>query len=105
MNPWKLLVLYSPPASPDEFRRHYVEVHLPLVAGLPGLLASHYSFDVRTADASSPYFCIWQGDFESAEAIVAAMQSPQGQKVQADAAAMATGGIVIMQYQARLAAL
>lgn len=105
MNPWKLLVLYSPPASPDAFRRHYVDVHLPLVAGLPGLLASHYSFDVRAADAPAPYFCIWQGDFESAEAIAAAMQSPQGKKVQADAAAMATGGIAIMQYQAQHAAI
>lgn len=94
----KLLVLYPHPDSPEHFRRYYVEKHLPLAAQLPNLKASHYALAVEGVGAPSPYFCVWEGAFDSAEAMAQAMGSPVGQQVAADATHYATGGVVILHY-------
>ncbi|PRZ52316.1 uncharacterized protein (TIGR02118 family) [Paraburkholderia fungorum] len=91
-----LFVFYPPPVSPDEFKRYYLEVHLPQTAGLPGLLTSCYMFEPAGVGEASPYFCIWQGSFVSAESIEAALQSEIGQRVAADTANFATGGVTIL---------
>lgn len=94
----KILVLYPPPKSPDAFRRYYVDTHLPLAAKLPGLKASRHAFDVQGVGGPSPYFALWEGEFESAEAMGAAMGSPFGQAVAADVPNYATGGCTILHY-------
>ncbi|HET6878494.1 MAG TPA: EthD family reductase [Jatrophihabitans sp.] len=33
----KLVVLYTRPENPEEFDRHYLDVHVPLVEKIPGL--------------------------------------------------------------------
>ncbi len=33
----KLVVLYTQPSDPDEFDRHYLGTHMPLVRNVPGL--------------------------------------------------------------------
>ncbi|MBT2305536.1 EthD family reductase [Variovorax paradoxus] len=95
---FKVLVLYHPPASADHFRRYYVDKHLPLAAQLPGLKASRHSFDLQGPDGVSPYFCVWEGEFESADAMAAAMQSPAGKQVLDDVVNYATGGAVVLNY-------
>jgi len=91
-----LLVLYPPPTSPEAFRDYYIEHHLPLVAKLPGLLSSWHSFEVNGVNATSPYFCVWQGNFASADAMSLAMQSEIGQRVASDTANYASGGVLIL---------
>lgn len=95
---YTLTVLYPPPADPEHFKRYYVETHLPLAAKLPGLLAMRHAFDLAAADGDSPYFAIWQGDFESAEAMGAALGSPEGRAVSADVPNYATGGAQVVHY-------
>jgi uncharacterized protein (TIGR02118 family) len=92
----KLLVLYPHPKSPEDFRRYYVEKHLPLAARLPGLRASRHAFDIEGVGAKSPYFCVWEGEFDSLEAMGQAMGSPIGQQVNADVANYASGGVVVL---------
>lgn len=94
----KLVVLYPHPESPEAFQRYYTETHLPLAATLPGLRASRHAFGVDGVGAPSPYFCIWEGEFDSADAMGAAMQSAVGQAVAADVVNYATGGCVIVHY-------
>lgn len=100
----KLLVLYSPPTSPEAFRQHYEGHHLPLVARLPGLLSSWHAFDLQALDGGSPYFCAWQGTFASEQSMNAALQSEIGQQVAADAAQSATGGMVAVHMRAEMGA-
>ncbi|AHH18827.1 putative ethyl tert-butyl ether degradation EthD protein [Nocardia nova SH22a] len=95
----KLLVMYPEPADPDHFRDYYVNNHLPLVAGMPGLLAYRYSFEVAAAPGQTPYFAIFEADFADAAAMAASRESPHGRQVSADVANYATGGVVIMDYQ------
>lgn len=93
---FKIIVLYPAPADPEHFKRYYVEHHLPIAAELPGLKSSYYSFDVAAADGPSPYFCIWQGEFENGAAAGAAMQSDAGQRVAADVANYASNGATVL---------
>ncbi|MFF5990733.1 EthD family reductase [Prauserella flavalba] len=96
---YRLTVLYPPPADPDHFREYYVNTHLPLAAKLPGLRAMRYSLDVRAAGGGdSPYFAIFEGDFDSQDAMIAALSSDEGKAVNADVANYATGGAQVIHY-------
>jgi uncharacterized protein (TIGR02118 family) len=97
----RLLVLYPPPTDPDHFRSYYEGTHLPLAAKFPGLRGYRYSFDVAAAGGESPYFCVFEADFDDAAALSAARASPEGQAVLADVPNYATGGVVVLDYELR----
>ena len=99
----RLLVLYPPPSDPDQFRSYYEGTHLPLAAKLPGLRGYRYSVDVDVAagEGESPYYCVFEADFDDAAAYSAALESPEGQAVRADVPNYATGGVVVLNYELR----
>jgi uncharacterized protein (TIGR02118 family) len=97
----RLLVLYPPPTDPDHFRSYYEETHLKLVAKLPGLRGYRYAFDVATDEGESPYFCVFEADFDDGAAMRAARQSTEGRAVSADVANYATGGVVVLNHEVR----
>jgi len=94
----RVLALYPPPKDPAHFKKYYVEKHLPLAAQMPGLLSSRHSFVIEGVTGPSPYFCIWEGEFANEAAMAAATQSEIGQKVAADVANYATGGVTILHF-------
>jgi uncharacterized protein (TIGR02118 family) len=94
----KLLVLYDEPKDPAHFRSYYVDKHVPLARTLPGLEADRYSFDVKPLGPGKAYFCVFEGEFESEEALMKALQSPQGKAVARDVANYATGGVTMVHY-------
>ena len=59
------------------------------------------SFDVAAAEGESPYFCVFEADFDDAAALSAARASPEGQAVRADVPNYATGGAVVLDYELR----
>ena len=94
----RVLALYPAPKDPAHFKKYYEETHLPLAGQMPGLLSSRYSFSIEGVGAPSPYFCVWEGEFANEAVMGAAMQSPIGQKVAADVANYATGGVTIVHF-------
>lgn len=85
----KLLVFLPrrPDLSPDAFERHLRETHLPLVARLPGL--RRLVLNVVQPDPSGPppaYDAVAEDWFDGPEALGAALASPAGQAINADAA-------------------
>lgn len=98
----RLLVLYFPPSDPDHFRSYYEDTHLPLAAKFPGLRGYRYSFDVAAGEGESPYYCVFEADFDDAAALRAARESPEGQAVRADVPNYATGGAVVLDYELRV---
>jgi len=98
----RVVALYSRPKDPEHFKKYYEETHLPLVSQVPGLLSSRYSFSTQGVGAESPYFCVWEGEFANEAAMGAAMQSPAGQRVTADVANYATGGVTILHYDLKV---
>lgn len=94
----RVLALYPPPKDPAHFKKYYEEKHLPLATQMPGLLSSRHSFAIEGITGPSPYFCIWEGEFANEAAMAAATQSEIGQKVAADVANYATGGVTILHF-------
>ena len=94
----KLLVLYPEPADRNAFQEYYESTHLPLAQKMPGMLAWRYSLDVTAGPEASPYFAVFEADFENAAAMEAAIASPEGAAVQADVPNYASGGAVVVNY-------
>ena len=95
----KLLVLYNEPKDPAHFRKYYVEKHLPLASKIPGLRASRYTFDVKPrAPGNAPYFCIFEGEFDSEAALMDALASKEGQAVAGDVPNYASGGVTMVHF-------
>jgi uncharacterized protein (TIGR02118 family) len=71
----RFLVLWGTPHDPEEFDRHYRDVHIPLAKQIPGLrryMVSRGALPVRGGD---PYYCIAELDFDDMDSLNEAFQS------------------------------
>jgi uncharacterized protein (TIGR02118 family) len=94
-----LLVQYNEPKDPANFRKYYVETHLPLASKMSGVKAVSYSFDVKPlAQGKPPYFCVFEVDFESEATLMTALGSKEGQAVSGDIPNFASGGVTMVHY-------
>ncbi|MFL5864876.1 MAG: EthD family reductase [Solirubrobacteraceae bacterium] len=94
----KLVVLYSPPPDTDKFRSYYTSTHLKLVAKMPGLRAYRYGFDLAPPAGDSPYWCMFEAEFDDINALSAAQSSPEGQAVAADVPNYASEAPVMFSF-------
>ena len=81
---YKLTVVYPAPSDPAKFRDYYLNSHLPLAHTIPGLRRTSYSFDLQGMGPQEPPFCVFEAWFDDAEAMSAALSSPEGQRTGAD---------------------
>jgi uncharacterized protein (TIGR02118 family) len=94
----RLMVLYPPPPDKDAFKAYYEGTHLPIAAKLPGMRRWTYAFEIGSPGGESPYWCVFEADFDSAEAMGAAMGSPEGQATAADVPNYAPPGVVMLSF-------
>lgn len=92
----RLTVLYPNPVDPQHFREYYESKHLPLARQLPGLREMSYSLDAAVLAGETEYFAVWDGDFDSLDAMLAALDSTIGRQLVADVPNYATGGAQIL---------
>jgi uncharacterized protein (TIGR02118 family) len=86
----KLVVLFTQPADPAGFDRHYFDAHMPLVETIPGLLRTETGRFVTAADGGeATYYRIASLYFDSLEALDAGFKSPEGAAVVKDYAQIA----------------
>ena len=52
----------------------------------------------KALGGTSPYFCVFEADFESEATMMAALQSTEGKAVAADVPKYATGGVTMLHY-------
>lgn len=95
---YRMLVLYSQPTDPEQFRDHYPNVHIPLVRMLPGVLGVRYSLEVRAFGGEAPYFCVAEVDFEDRNSMNTALRSEEGRTMAADVKNFDTGGSVVLHF-------
>ena len=83
----RMTVQYDAPGDPDGFERHYREVHVPLVAAVPGLRRFTLTRP-RALAGDAPYLVaeLW---FDDADALSAARGTPEMAETGKDAATMA----------------
>ena len=80
----ELIVLYRMPNDPERFEKYYREVHGPITSKLPGLKGYKYG-PARALDGGpGEFFWYWSGTFDSRQAALDAMASPEGQAGAAD---------------------
>ena len=93
----RLVVSYGQPTDPAEFDRHYRDVHVGLAQAIPGL--QHFTIGHPQAlDGQPAPYLVAELDFESAEAMGAALNSEPGRAAGADVATFATGGATMASY-------
>jgi uncharacterized protein (TIGR02118 family) len=95
----RLVALYHQPADPDQFRRHLLDVHLPIVAQFPTLLSLRHGFVAGTGTGEAPpYFAVVECDFSDHHALEVSLASEAGQAAAADVPNYAAAGVTIITY-------
>ena len=80
----ELIVLYKTPNDPEHFKKYYCEVHGPMTTKLAGVKSYSYG-PVRAVDGGAgEFFWYWSGTFDTTQAAIDAMASPEGQAGNAD---------------------
>jgi uncharacterized protein (TIGR02118 family) len=93
----KLVVCYGTPEDPAAFDTHYSSTHAPLAQKIPNLRRFEAGKVLGTPDGSpAPYYLLAELSFDDAEALQAAMGSPEGQAAANDVPTFATGGATMM---------
>ncbi len=81
----RFLALYETPPDPGPFDRHYNEVHIPLLRGLPGLRRYAIGRDITALHGAACYL-IAELEWDTMDELRAAFASPEGRATAADAA-------------------
>lgn len=95
----KLTVLYKKSADPQAFDRHYMEVHAPLAAKMPGLKRFEIAKVTGAPGGESPYHLIAELYFDDVNAMNAAMSSAEGKAAAKDVGTFAKDIVQMMFCQ------
>ena len=74
----ELIILYKTPNDPEHFEKYYREVRGPMTAKLAGLRSYTYGLVREVEGRPSEFFWYWSGTFDSRQAALDAMASPEG---------------------------
>ena len=97
----QILVMYKQPTDPEHFDRYYADVHTPLAKKIPGLNSLVIGRSpVSVTEEPSPYYLVAELNFDSMETLGAGMSSEEGKVTAADLENFATGGVVILTFEA-----
>jgi uncharacterized protein (TIGR02118 family) len=98
----QLVALYKHPSDPTAFDDYYASTHAPLAKTLPGLKSYEISTGpVASAQGDSPYHLVALLEFDSLDAIKAALESPEGQKTAGDLANFAQAGVELLMFDTK----
>lgn len=96
----KLYAIYQQPADAAAFDAYYYDKHVPLAKKIPGLRSYEVTHgNVMGLAGKHDVYLIATLQFDSMDAIGAALASPQGQATAADLANFATAGVDIMMAE------
>lgn len=76
-----------------------VSCHLPLCRATPGALRSHYTFEPKTAQGTSRWFCIYEAEYANEAALNAALTTPEGKRAGADVANCSPDAPTVLIYK------
>jgi uncharacterized protein (TIGR02118 family) len=97
----RMVVIYRNPRDPEEFDRHFAEVHGPLVKQLPGLRRLEVSHGPVVSPSKDHAHLVVILHFDDVAAIQAAFASAEGRAAIADRMDVAPGDLTILQFEDR----
>ena len=80
----RLLVLYTEPEDPAHFARYFHDTHMKLVRELPGLRSCSFGEAGKVGQQPQSFFWVWEGVYDSADAIRQSHASAEGRAVMED---------------------
>ena len=90
----KLTVIYDNPKDPAAFEAHYHSVHMPLAGKIPHVDRAELAKVLPKEDGTpTPAYRVAELYFADYKTACAALATPEGQAVAADAMAIGTGGV------------
>lgn len=98
----KFVALYKKPDDIEAFEKHYFEIHMPLVAKIPGLIKSETARLSGMPSTRSQtgqeiqYYLITEMYFESMDLLNEGMASPEGKAAGRDLMGFAKKYVVLM---------
>lgn len=93
---FRLSVCYGQPTDPEAFDDYYGQTHVPLTLKIPGLTGFTTGKPRSLKPGQdAPYYMVATLSFDSAEALKAALKSPEMASAGADVANFATGGVTL----------
>lgn len=95
----KLVALFTTPPDQDAFDRHYHETHLPLIERWPALRRLEAGKVTGAVGGPAPYYLLTEMYFDDADALRAAMRSPEGRAAGDDLQSFAKGLVTMMYVQ------
>lgn len=99
---YKATVLYGQPDDPAAFDAYYESTHTPIVKKMPGLTGWTVSrFDPAASGAPSSYYLGAELYAPSREALLAALDSPEGHAAVEDIPNFASGGVTFLFGEVR----
>ena len=100
----KFIALYKKPANPEEFDRHYFDVHMPLVNKIPGLKRAEINKIVGGPQGDSEYYMIATLYFDNMEDLKSGMSSAEGRAAGKDIMGVAAGIVTMMFAEEKIPA-
>jgi len=98
----KLFAVYQQPADTAAFDDHYFNKHVPLAKALPGLRSYEVTQgDVLGGAGKHGAYLVAALEFDSLQALQAALASPQGQATAADLGNFAGAGVDLLMAETR----
>ena len=89
----RMTILYGTPTDMDEFRRYYYDTHIPIARRMKGLTGWSLSWIEQDPAAPTGYVLVAELFAESAEAMTAILNSPEGLAASADLDNFVTGTV------------
>lgn len=80
----RLLVLYEQPDDPAHFADYFRNKHMLLVKKLPGLRNCSFGPAASVGTVAKEFFWVWEGVYDSVDAIQKSHSSPEGKAVMND---------------------
>lgn len=89
-----MTILYGPSTDQEHFRRYYLDTHVPLARRMRGLTAWRL---VWSDDPASEYPLVAELETETAAAMDAMLDSPEGRAANRDLDDFVTGTVVFLR--------
>ena len=93
----KLIALYRKPADVAAFEKHYTEIHSPLAKKMPGLRKMEVCRCYGSPGGEAKFYLVAEMYFDSKEALMAALGSPEGKAAGKDVMGFA-GDLIHMMF-------
>lgn len=93
----KLVALYKKPADAAAFERHYTEIHTPLARKMPGLRKLEVCRFFGSPGGEPKFYMMAEMSFDTKEAMMAALGSPEGKAAGKDVMSFA-GDLIHMMF-------